>query len=294
LTFKAPYFKVFSKNSRKRGIMTMDWGMKNRMARIIKPNTGRAVMLAVDHGYFLGPTSRLEVPRKTIEPLIPYADTLMLTRGVLRSSVDPDSGTNVVLRVSGGVSIIGPSLSDEGITTSIREAIRLNVAGVGLSVFVGTEHERQTLLGLAELVNQGEEYGIPVLAITAVGRELEKRDARFLSLCCRICAELGAHLVKTYYCGDFEKVTESCPVPIVIAGGPKLETELDALEMAYNAVQQGAAGVDMGRNIWQSDHPVPMIRAIRAVVHENYKPKEAHDLFRTLKDKESKKAASVS
>ncbi len=270
----------------------MDWGMKNRMSRIIRPDTGRAVMLAVDHGYFLGPTTGLEVPRKTIEPLIPYADSLMLTRGVLRTSVDPHSGTNVVLRVSGGVSIIGPSLANEGISTSIKDAIRLNVAGVGLSIFVGTEYERQTLLSLAELVNQGEEYGIPVLAITAVGRELEKRDARFLSLCCRIAAELGAHIVKTYYCEDFEKVTESCPVPIVIAGGPKLATELDALEMAYNAIQQGAVGVDMGRNIWQSDHAVAMIRAIRAVVHENYTPKEAHDLFRSLKDGETKRVAS--
>ena len=270
----------------------MDWGMKNRMARIIRPDTGRTVMLAVDHGYFLGPTSRLEVPRRTIEPLIPYADSLMLTRGVLRTSVDPTAATNVVLRVSGGVSIIGPSLADEGITTSFKDAIRLNVVGVGLSIFVGTEHERQTLLSLAELVNQGEEYGIPVLAITAVGKELEKRDARFLSLCCRISAELGAHLVKTYYCEDFEKVTESCPVPIVIAGGPKLETELDALEMAYNAIERGAVGVDMGRNIWQSDYPVPMIRAIRAVVHENYTPKEAYDLFNSLKDAESKKVAS--
>lgn len=271
----------------------MDWGMKNRMSRIIKPETGRAVMLAVDHGYFLGPTHKLEDPRKTIEPLIPYADTLMLTRGVLRSSVDPGSGVNVVLRVSGGVSVIGPSLSSEGITTSIKDAIRLNVAGVGMSVFVGTNNESQTLRSLGELVNQGEEYGIPVLAITAVGKELEKRDARYLALCCRICAELGAHIVKTYYCEDFEKVTESCPAPIVIAGGPKLETELDALEMAYNAVRQGAVGVDMGRNIWQSDHAVPMIRAIRAVVHENYTPKQAHELFRAAKEEQNKKVVGV-
>lgn len=271
----------------------MDWGMQNRMSHIISPETGRAVMLAVDHGYFLGPTSRLEVPRKTIEPLIPYADTLMLTRGVLRTSVDPGANAKVVLRVSGGVSIVGPALSNEGITTSIREAIRLNVSGIGLSVFVGTEHERQTLLALAELVNQGEEYGIPVLAITAVGKELEKRDARYLSLCCRICAELGAHLVKTYYCEDFEKVTKSCPVPVVIAGGPKLATELDALKMVSDALARGAAGVDMGRNIWQSDHPVPMIRAIRAVVHENYSPEVAHDLFRSLVEEGTKKAAGV-
>jgi len=173
LTFLPPYFKVF-KNYEKSEVIIMDWGMQNRMSRIIKPKTGRTVMLALDHGYFLGPTHRIEEPRKTIEPLLPYADAIMLTRGVLRTSVDPKSATNVVLRVSGGVSIIGPALSDEGLTTSIEDAIRLNVAGIGISVFVGTEHERQTLLNLSELVNLGEEYGIPVLGITAVGKELEK------------------------------------------------------------------------------------------------------------------------
>jgi putative autoinducer-2 (AI-2) aldolase len=276
-----------------RGVTVMDWGMKNRMARIINPETGRAVMVAFDHGYFLGPTHKLEVPRQTITPLLPYADTIMLTRGVLRSSVDPESRANVVLRVSGGSSIVGPDLSDEGLTTSFKDAIRLNVAGVGISVFVGSEHERQTLLNLAELVDKGEEYGIPVLGITAVGKELEKRDARYLSLCCRICAELGTHIVKTYYCEDFEKVTASCPAPIVIAGGPKLETEMDVFDMTYNAIQQGAVGVDMGRNIWQNDHPVAVIRAIRAIVHENLKPKQAHDLFLGLKNEESKKVAGV-
>lgn len=270
----------------------MDWGMKNRMARIINPVTGRAVMLAVDHGYFLGPTYRLEVPRDTITPLLPYADTIMLTRGVLRTSVDPESCANVVLRVSGGTSIVGSDLSNEGLTTSIQDAIRLNVAGVGISVFVGSEHERQTLLNLAELVNKGEDYGIPVLGITAVGKELEKRDARYLSLCCRICAELGTHIVKTYYCEDFEKVTTSCPAPIVIAGGPKLETEMDVLELTYKAIQQGAVGVDMGRNIWQNDNPVAIIRAVRAIVHENYKPKQAHELFLSIKE-ETRKAASA-
>ncbi len=271
----------------------MDWGMANRMARIINPSTGRAVMLALDHGYFLGPTHRLEKPRQTIEPLLPYADTIMLTRGVLRSSVDPGSCANVVLRVSGGVSIIGPALEDEGLTTSIKDAIKLNVAGIGLSVFVGSSHERQTLLNLAELVNLGEEYGIPVLGITAVGKELEKRDARYLSLCCRICAELGTHIVKTYYCDDFEKVTGSCPSPIVIAGGPKLETELDVLNLTYNAIQQGAVGVDMGRNIWQNDYPVAIIRAIRGIVHENLKPKQAHEMFLELKEELSGKAANA-
>ena len=262
----------------------MDWGMKNRMARIIKPDTGKTVMLAVDHGYFLGPISGLEEPRKTIEPLIPYADALMLTRGVLRTSIDPKHDIPIVLRVSGGTSIIGPSLAHEGVTTSIREAVRLNVAAVALSIFVGTEHEHETLINLSNLVNEAEEYGIPVLAVTAVGKELEKRDARFLSLCCRISSELGAHMVKTYYCDDFEKVVKGCPIPIVIAGGPKLETELDALKLAYDAIQQGAVGVDMGRNIWQSPHPVAMIRAIRHIVHENASVKEAYDLFTSIKN----------
>ncbi len=250
-------------------------------------------MLAFDHGYFLGPTHKLEEPKKAIEPLIPYADTIMLTRGILRSSVSPESCANVVLRVSGGASIIGDDLSDEGLTTSFKDAIRLNVAGVGISVFVGSAHERQTLINLAELVNQGEEYGIPVLGITAVGKELEKRDARYLSLCCRICAELGAHIVKTYYCENFDKVATSCPAPIVIAGGPKLDTEMDVLEMTYGAIQQGAVGVDMGRNIWQNEHPVAILRAIRSIVHEGNRPSQAHDLFLSLRDEESKRLAST-
>lgn len=265
----------------------MGWGMKNRMARIIRPENGRAVMLALDHGYFMGPTHRLEVPRDTITPLLPYADTIMLTRGVLRTSVDPESGTDVVLRVSGGTSIVGPHLENESLTTDFEEAIRLNVAGVGLSVFVGTEFERQTLTGLAELVNLGERYGMPVLGITAVGKELEKRDSRYLALCCRICAELGARVVKTYYCEDFEKVTGSCPVPVVIAGGPKLETEMDVFEMTHAAISRGAAGVDMGRNIWQRDNPVAIIRAVRGIVHENMTPKRAHELFTELKEEHS-------
>lgn len=253
--------------------------MQNRIARIIKPETGRTVMLAVDHGYFLGPTTRLENPQKTIAPLLPYTDSLMLTRGVLRSSVEADANIPIVLRVSGGTSIIGRSLADEGIITSIKEALRLNAAGVALSIFVGTEYERQTLLSLSELVNKGEEYGIPVLAVTAVGKELEKRDARFLSLSCRIAAELGARIVKTYFCEKFDKVVAGCPVPLVVAGGPKFPTELEALELTYNALHDGAVGVDMGRNIWQSDYPVAMIKAVRALVHEKATVKEALAIF---------------
>lgn len=259
----------------------MDWGLKNRMARIIKPRTGRTVMLAVDHGYFLGPTSGLEIPTRTIKPLLPYADSLMLTRGVLRSSVPPGADIPIVLRVSGGTSILSKDLSDEGITTSIREALRLNVSAIALSIFVGSEHERQTLLNLSELVNQAAEYGIPVLAVTAVGREMT-RDARYLSLCCRIAAELGAHFIKTYFCEDFEKVVESCPVPIVIAGGKKVP-EQDALQLAHNAVSHGAVGVDMGRNIFQSKNPVGMIKAVRAIVHKGASVKESYTIFKKTK-----------
>jgi len=261
----------------------MDWGLKNRLARIIKSYDRRGVMLAVDHGYFLGPTERLEDPQKTIAPLLPHADSLMLTRGVLRTSVDANYPIPVVLRVSGGASIISKDLSNEKITTSIKDAIRVNATALALSIFVGAPYEHESLVSLGNLVNEGEEYGIPVLAVTAVGKELEKRDARYLGLACRIAAEFGAHLVKTYYCENFEKVVDSCPVPVIIAGGPKLATELDALKLTYDAIQSGAAGVDMGRNIWQSDHPVAMIKAVKAIVHQNLKVKEAHELFNKLK-----------
>jgi 3-hydroxy-5-phosphonooxypentane-2,4-dione thiolase len=250
---------------------------------MIKPSTGHSVMLACDHGYFMGPTSNLEDPRKTIAPLVPFADALAVTRGVLRNCVDPNWETPIILRVSGGTSILQEDLSDEGITTSMEDALRLNVSAIALSIFVGTAHEKQTLLNLSKLVDAGEEFGMPVLAITAVGKELEKRDARYLSLSCRVAAEIGCHLVKTYYCEGFSKVVEGCPVPIVVAGGPKLKTERDAFELAFNALNEGAVGVDMGRNIWQNSNPVGMIRAIRAIVHENATIKEAESVYNEKK-----------
>ena len=267
----------------------MDWGLKNRLAKIIKPQDRRGVMLAVDHGYFLGPTERLEVPRKTIAPLLPYADSLMLTRGVLRTSVDANFPVPVVLRVSGGASIIGKDLSNETITTSVKEAIRLNVSALAMSIFIGAPHEHESLVSLGNLVNEGEEYGIPVLAVTAVGKELEKRDARYLGLACRMAAEFGAHLVKTYYCENFEKVVTACPVPVIIAGGPKLATELDVFNLTYDALHAGAAGVDMGRNIWQNDHPVAMIKAVRAIVHQKVTVKEANEIFKKIKSESVEK-----
>jgi putative autoinducer-2 (AI-2) aldolase len=257
----------------------MGWGKKNRLARIIRPETGRTVMLAVDHGYFLGPTSGLEEPGKTIEPLVRHADCLMLTRGVLRNCVDPGVDVPIMLRVSGGTSILG-NLADEGTTVSMRDAVRMNAAGVALSIFVGSDIERKSLLALADLINEAEEYGMPVLAVTAVGKEMT-RDARYLGLACRIAAELGAHVVKTYYCEDFEKVVKSCPVPVVIAGGKKIP-ERDAIELSYNAISRGAAGVDMGRNIFQSEHPAAMIRTVREIVHKDLKPDKAWDLFQAL------------
>ncbi|HEY32013.1 MAG TPA: 3-hydroxy-5-phosphonooxypentane-2,4-dione thiolase [Dehalococcoidia bacterium] len=256
----------------------MEWGMANRLAQLIQKD-GHVLVLPVDHGYFQGPTRKLEEPRKTIEPLLPYADGLFITRGVLRSSVDPDNSKPVILRVSGGTSMAGGDLANEGITTSMEEAMRLNVSAVGLSIFVGSDYEKDSLLNLSQLVNEGERYGIPVMAVTAVGRELEKRDARYLAMACRIAAELGARVVKTYWCEDFEKVTTGCPVPVILAGGPQVDTEREVFDFVYDGLQKGAIGVNLGRNIWQNDHPIAMIKAIRAVVHEKSTPQEAEELF---------------
>jgi putative autoinducer-2 (AI-2) aldolase len=256
----------------------MDWGMANRLSKIIRPKNGRCVMLAVDHGYFLGPTEKLEVPQKTIQPLLPHIDSIMLTRGVLRTSLPPISDVPIVLRVSGATSIIGNDLSNESIITSFEDAIRLNVSCLALSIFVGSKYEHQTLANLATLVDNGERYGIPILAVTAVGKEMV-RDARYLGLASRIAGELGAHVVKTYYCENFEKVIEGCPVPVIIAGGKKLAKEKDVLELTFNAINDGASGVDMGRNIWQSDHPVAMLKAVRSIVHQGFTIQEASDLL---------------
>jgi putative autoinducer-2 (AI-2) aldolase len=256
----------------------MDWGMQNRLARLIQPD-GHCFFLPIDHGYFQGPTRRLEQPGETIRPLIPYADGLFVTRGVLRSCVDPQNSPPVILRVSGGTSVVGGDLAHEGLTTSIEEIIRLNVAAVGMSIFVGSEYEHDSLLNLSELVSDCEDYGIPVMAVTAVGRELEKRDARYLGLCCRIAAELGTKVVKTYWCEDFEKVTHGCPVPVVMAGGPKCETEREVFEFVHDGMEKGAIGLNLGRNVWQHDHPVAMMKALRAIVHEKASVKDAQKIF---------------
>ncbi|MFA4828962.1 MAG: 3-hydroxy-5-phosphonooxypentane-2,4-dione thiolase [Thermodesulfovibrionales bacterium] len=269
---------------------TLDWGLKNRLSRIIKTD-GRTVMLAVDHGYFLGPTSGLEDAEKTIKPLLPYADALMPTRGIIRTSVSSSTETPMVLRVSGGNSILDEDLSNEGLTVSMEDAVRLNVAAVAISIYVGSPNQKETLLNLTKLVDEGHRYGIPVLAVTAVGKSMG-RDARYLALCCRIAAELGAHFVKTYYCDGFEKVVKTCPVPIVMAGGKKLP-EMEALELTYSAISRGAAGVDMGRNIFQSDSPVAMIQAVKAIVHDNVTPKKAYEIYKGLKARLKSKKSKV-
>jgi 3-hydroxy-5-phosphonooxypentane-2,4-dione thiolase len=260
-----------------RGAGALDWGMQSRLARIFHPGTNRTVMLAIDHGYFQGPTTGLERVDLSIVPLLGFADALMTTRGMVRSTIPATSGVPIVLRASGGPSIL-KDLSDEQIAVGMEDAVRLNATAVAVQVFIGGENETQSVRNMTRLVDQGQQAGIPVLAVTAVGRELT-RDARYLRLAVRICAELGAHVVKTYYCAqDFDTVTAGCPVPVVMAGGKKL-SELDALTMAYNAIEAGAAGVDMGRNIFQSDQPVAMIRAVRAVVHDSAKPEHAYEEF---------------
>ncbi|MCX7725722.1 MAG: 3-hydroxy-5-phosphonooxypentane-2,4-dione thiolase [Chitinispirillaceae bacterium] len=269
-----------------KGSNNLDWGMKNRLAKIFNPESGRTVMLAFDHGYFQGPTTGLERIDVTILPLEKYADALMLTRGVLRSLIPPSTQKGIVIRASGGPSIL-KELSNENIAVAMEDAVRMNAAAVAVQVFIGGEFETQSVTNLTRLVDAGMQYGIPVLGVTAVGREIT-RDAKYLRLATRICAELGASFVKTYFVEEgFETVTSSCPVPIVIAGGKKLP-ELDALRMAYKAVNQGALGVDMGRNIFQSEAPVAMIKAVRKVVHENMKPEEAFELYETLKNEKKK------
>ena len=259
----------------------LDWGMQNRLARIFNPASGRTVMLAFDHGYFQGPTTGLERMDLSIVPLIPYADVLMCTRGALRTVIPPSATNAVVLRCSGGQSIL-TELSRETIAVDIEDAIRLNAAAITTQIYIGAQHEHQSIKNLIQLIDTGNRVGIPTMAVTGVGADM-KRDARYFGLATRIAAELGAHYVKSYFVEEgFERVCAGCPVPIVIAGGKKLP-ELDALTMAWKAIDQGAAGVDMGRNIFQSDDPVAMIQAVGAVVHEKEKPQQAFQLFQQLK-----------
>lgn len=257
----------------------MDWGMKNRLQQLMPD--GHCFFMPIDHGYFQGPTRCLEKPGETIKPLLPYVDALFCTRGVLRACIDPSIEKPIVLRVSGGTSMVGKDLANEVITTSIEEIIRLNVAAVGVSVFVGSDYEKETLLNLSELVNQCEDYGIPVMAVTAVGKEMEKREARYLALACRIAAELGARVVKTYWCDkDFDKVVEGCPVPVVMAGGPKCNSAVEVFEFVYDGMQKGSVGINLGRNVWQDARPAAMAKALQAIIHKKANVKTAAAIYK--------------
>lgn len=259
----------------------MDWGMRSRMCSLMQPD-GKCLFMPIDHGYFQGPTRNLERPGETVKPLLDYSDALFVTRGVLRNCIPPECRKPIILRVSGGTSMVGEDLSHEAITTSIEEAIRLNASAVGMSIFIGSRYEHESIVNLSNLVNEAETYGIPVMAVTAVGRELEKRDARYLALACRIAAEQGARVVKTYWCENFDKVTGGCPVPVVMAGGPKTDSEIEVFTFIRDGMDKGAIGVNLGRNIWQHKTPVAMIRAIRGIIHDNMTVNEANDLFKQL------------
>ena len=291
-----------------KGSHQYDWGLKNRLSRVFNPKDGRTVMLAFDHGYFQGPTTGLERVDQTILPLEPYADCLMLTRGIQRSIVPASTQKAIALRASGGTSMISTMgewegeyngapiklghpgyepLSNESLACSIEEAIRLNASVLAVQVFIGSEYERQTLKNLTDLVDQANRYGIAVMGVTAVGRAMA-RTPQYFRLATRIMAELGAHMVKCYFTDtEFDTVTSCCPVPIVIAGGKKLP-EKEAMEMAWNAIDQGANGVDMGRNIFQSDAPIPMVRAVRSIVHERATVEQAWTMYNDLKSDAAK------
>lgn len=256
----------------------MDWGLENRLNNLM-PN-GKCFFMPIDHGYFQGPTTGLEKPAETIEPLFDYYDALFCTRGVLRSCIDPIKTKPIILRVSGCTSMVSDNLANEEITTSIDDIIRLNVQAVGVSVFIGSEYERQTLKNLSTMVNECEKYGIPVMAVTAVGKEMDKRTSRYLALCCRICAELGAKVVKTYWCDkDFDKVVEGCPVPVILAGGPKCKNEKEVFEFVYDGIQNGAVGLNLGRNVWQTPQPVAIAKALKAIVHQGADVKLAMEIY---------------
>jgi putative autoinducer-2 (AI-2) aldolase len=258
----------------------LDVGIQSRMNRIINPKDNRVVMLAIDHPYFQGPTTGLRNMSKTIKTLLPFCDCLMTTRGAVRSNIAPeDVGSKpVMLRATGGNSILNEELSDEKLTVTIKEAIRMDAAGVAISVYIGSANQQQTIINLTEMINQAEDFGVPVLAVTAVGKNMA-RDLRYLALASRICQDAGARIIKTYYCEEFSRLVDAVsPTPVVVAGG-KYTSPPDALHMAYESVQAGAVGVDFGRNIFQDNNPIGMIKAIGSIIHENRTVKEAMDIY---------------
>lgn len=264
-----------------KGADNLPWGMKDRLTRIFNKRSGRSVMLAFDHGFIMGPTSGLERIDLNITPLMEYADCLMCARGILQSTVPADVNKPICLRSDAGTSIL-TELNDN-VVIDVQEAIRMNVSAMAIMLAIGDpQMEAKTIANLYHMADMGGRYGIPVMGVTAVGKEMA-RDARYFGLASRICAENGANIVKTYYCDGFENVVAACPVPIVIAGGKKLP-EKEALELCYKAINDGAMGVDMGRNVFQSEAPIAMIQAVHAVVHDNMSVDQAFELYQDLKN----------
>jgi putative autoinducer-2 (AI-2) aldolase len=260
-----------------KGANSLDWGMKKHLSNIFDPKSGNTVMFAFDHGYFMGSTAGLERLDLIIPKLLGSVDVLMGTRGALRSSVLPECGKSIALRVTSGSSMIDDDLSHEVVAVNIEDAIRMNADCMAVQTFVGADGELSSLDNLSRVVNAGLRYSIPTMGVVAVGKQMERTD-RFFKLATRIVAELGANIIKTYYCENFEEVVAACPVPIVVAGGKKLPED-EALTLAYHAISEGAHGLDMGRNIFQSEHPTEMAAAIRKIVHEGATDKEAFEFY---------------
>lgn len=266
-----------------KGAEHADWGMKDRLSRIFNPATGKTVMLAFDHGYIMGSTAGLERLDLVVPKLAPEVDVFMATRGAIRTCVPPTFNKGLALRCSAGSSVLDDDMSHEVIGVNIEDAIRMNASCMAVQTFIGAPGEKSSIENLCKAIDAGNRYGIPTLGVVAVGKQME-RTTKFFLLATRMLAEFGAHIVKTYYCDDFEKVVAACPVPIVVAGGKKVPED-EALEMAYKAMVEGAAGVDMGRNIFQAEDPLAMCKAIGKVVHENYNSKLAYEFYRDVKNK---------
>lgn len=260
-----------------KGANNLDWGMKKHLSNIFDPKSGNTVMFAFDHGYFMGSTAGLERLDLVIPPLLPHVDVLMGTRGALRTCVAPDNRKGIALRVSSGSSMLDDDLSHEVVAVDIEDVIRMNADCMAVQTFIGADGQLESIDNLSQCINDGLSYSIPTMGVVAVGKNMERTD-RFFKLATRIVAEMGANIIKTYYCDKFEEIVAACPVPIVVAGGKKLPEE-DALNLAYVSIRDGANGVDMGRNIFQSNHPVEMAASIRKVVHEGYTDKMAYEFY---------------
>lgn len=267
----------------------MSWGKKNRLSSIVASD-GHALMLAIDHGYFMGPTMGMEKPAQAIAPLVPYVDSLMLSPGILTTCVPTDFAKGIVLRASGGNTVLDPDIDDEELILEAGEALRRNASAVAVSVFIGAEHGHRSLINLSDMINAAAKFELPVLGVTAVGKALkDKKEKRYLAHASRICAELGSDIVKTYYCEGFEEVVAKCPVPIVVAGGPKLETDEDVLSLCYNSIQGGAIGVDMGRNVWQHAYPEAILAGVRGIIHGGLSVKQALELVESMKSEKTRR-----